>query len=244
MTARVLVAPPEVHAWFPQHEIAVSSGIGYQHACHRIKAALIYLWRPQPWLVTVLEDNIRASIPDWFNPQTAVGMPVRASDKCHGHDLGHSARGEMHCITFEGLMDVANSARVMDRTLDTLIFTTEDPKLVQEVRTFNDKQPADKKWKMVYNVRDVMQGTGSASAVAITTKGVTSTQKVLESALTSMHLQLRARVLLMRYTTSWNLCAKTLFDSDMVTYAADRLVFGYDHIAGDTARNTFTNFRC
>jgi len=244
ISEKTIVVPPRVHAWFPIHNEQFTFKIGWFHPCHRLRAALLYVWRPQPWLVDVLEDNLRAAIPPWFNPKTALGMPVRASDKCHGHDLHHSAGGELHCLTFEVLMKAARDVRDMYPQIDTLVFTTEDPKLVVEVKSWNDKQPADRKWKMVYNVRDVMQGTGSASAITVATSGVTSKQKIMESALTSLHLQLRPRHLLYRFYTSWNLMARLLHDSDQVTFAEDRLKFAYDHLSGKPSAANFINYRC
>jgi len=51
----------------------------------------------------------------------------------------------------------------MDPHIDTLVLTSEDPDVIKDITT--NQAMLDKGWKFVLNVRDVKQGTGSASAL-------------------------------------------------------------------------------
>jgi len=242
-SAKILYAGTNVNSWWPNHEVTRIHGIGFEHTCHFFQAALVYFWRLQPWLAEAISDNVRASLPSGFEPSRTVGMPVRASDKCKGHSIGGSAGGEMSCTSVEDLMKLPERIRRdIDPNVDTIIFTSEDPSYVEKVRQFNEALPEGQRWKMVFNVRDVMQGTGSASQVSKTRNTEQATKKkVIESALTSLHLQLRSRYLLMKYQTSWNICISLIFRQDTTTFAQDRHVISYDDRSSETR---WTNFKC
>ena len=60
-------------------------------------ASLAYYFRPKPWLIKDIDERIRNSIPADLNPERTVGVPIRRSDKCHGHSIEGSAKGELDC---------------------------------------------------------------------------------------------------------------------------------------------------
>ena len=123
-------------------------------------------------------------------------------------------------------MDRAKRVRAFDPSVDTIILTSEDSSVVKEIAN-NSTYKADG-WKFLLNIRDIQQGTGSASALTHQAKldgKKTNVSKVMESALTSLHLQLRSRYLLASPKSSWLLLISLLHKCDQCTYVEDRMQF-------------------
>jgi hypothetical protein len=123
-------------------------------------------------------------------------------------------------------MDRAKRVRAFDPSVDTIILTSEDSSVVKEIAN-NSTYKADG-WKFLLNIRDIHQGTGSPSALIHQAKldgKKASFSEIFESALTSLHLQLRSRYLLASQKSSWLLLISLLHKCDQCTYVEDRMQF-------------------
>ena len=195
------------------------------------RAGLEYLLRMNDAMRADVERGLRLSLYDdgdagahggggyKFDPSRAVGLPIRASDKCHGHQLtkgllnsakgarvgfeGIHAHGEMDCFAFDDFIARARAVRAhVDPAVDTIILTSEDPGVIAASKTAALRAEG---WRFVYNTIDVLQGTGSATSVATAAMGHAHTVRdVFVSMLVSLHLQMRARYLFLTYESNWN----------------------------------------
>jgi len=157
-------------------------------------AALQYMWRPQSDLVQLINENLaKLELSSKVEPEKTIAMPVRASDKCKGHSIKHSAAGEETCLELSRYMEVAESVRKLDPKVDTIIFTSESRDMVERSKEYGK----DGRWKFVYNTADVMQGTGSTNEATLK-KSNTRTLGI-QSAIVSLHMQLRAKYFVLPY---------------------------------------------
>ena len=168
----------------------------------------------------MIEQNIAASLPDDFVPEESIGFPIRASDKCKGHEMKHSAKGEYKCVEFEEYMQVAYGIRKMDPSVNTIVLTSEDEDIIKSSKNFEIYKGLA--WRFVYNTVDVHQGTGSATALKKEKAHGKGIMQVMQSALTSMHLQLRTKYIATVYTSSWLLLIQSLHRCDQCTAASER----------------------
>lgn len=187
-------------------------------------AALQYMWRPND----VLEGKINAvlnklALSRSVVPRRTIGMPVRASDKCIGHNIMHSAAGEMKCIPLDAYMRAAEAVRSRDPAVDTIIFTSESREMVEASRRYSDR------WKFVYNTIDVLQGTGSTNTATLKKSKLRS--KGIESAIISLHMQLRAKYFILPYDgkegrvySSWLLSIGNFAKSPTLTFVEETQV--------------------
>ena len=137
--------------------------------------------------------------------------------------MKHSAKGEYECIKIETYMQRANAIRAYDPQIDTIILTSEDESIIQSSKNFTTYNGVQ--WRFVYNVGDIRQGTGSATALQKETDHGHSIHRIMESALTSMHLQLRAKYMVSTHTSSWLLLIQALFKCDSCTFTNNRQSF-------------------
>eukprot|EP00466_Bigelowiella_natans_P005961 jgi/Bigna1/83581/fgenesh1_pg.111_\ len=183
-------------------------------------AALQYLWRPHVDMVEFINEKLQMQKLSYdIIPEKTIAMPVRASDKCHGHTIEDSAAGEEKCLTLDRYMEVAESVRARDPNVDTIIFTSESSEMVEKSKEYN----RDGKWKIVYNVADVMPGTGSTNIATL--KKSQSRSLGIQSAIVSLHMQLRAKYFIIPYFprrsrpySSWLLAVGVLSRSSDLTF--------------------------
>ena len=122
-------------------------------------ALFAYYFNPRPWLRDEIDERLRASIPADLNPDKTVGVPIRRSDKCTGHDIEGSARGEMVCSSLDEYLGGVKSFVAFDPSIENVIVTSEDKAACGEfVEMLKKELPA---LRVVVNVGDVQQGTGS-----------------------------------------------------------------------------------
>jgi hypothetical protein len=74
-------------------------------------------------------------------------------------ELKASARGETTCDEPATYLQLAERTRAWDPSIDTIILTSEDPKVVREVLALNHaaKERGEFVWKIIINKGDVMQ---------------------------------------------------------------------------------------
>jgi len=163
-------------------------------------ASLAYYFRPKPWLRSEIDKRIRNSIPSDLNPDRTLGVPIRRSDKCHGHNITGSAKGELDCPGLLAYLAAVRKFLEFDPLIKNVIVTSEDKSACDEFLGLMKKEFP--KLRVVLNVGDVQQGTGSGSKLESYVEGAANAN-VVASALTSMHLHLRARYFIITSKSTW-----------------------------------------
>ncbi|KAL7548611.1 hypothetical protein ACHAWF_011885 [Thalassiosira exigua] len=163
-------------------------------------ASFAYYFRPKPWLRKEIDERLRRSIPEDLNPERTIGVPIRRSDKCHGHNVTGSARGELDCPGLETYLEMVHKFVEFDPLIENVIVTSEEKSACDEfVRLLKDELPS---LRVVLNEGDVQQGTGSGNKLESYVGGAANA-RVVASALTSMHLHLRARYFVITSKSTW-----------------------------------------
>ena len=171
------------------------------HSTISMTAALLaYYFRPKPWLRDEIGKRITRSIPADLNPERTVGVPIRRSDKCFGHNVTGSALGELDCPPLEMYLDGIRQFMQFDPNIENVIVTSEDKSACEEFVEILQKELPQ--LRVVLNVGDVQQGTGSGSKLESYVEGAANAN-VVSSALTSMHLHLRARYFVITSKSTW-----------------------------------------
>jgi hypothetical protein len=169
-------------------------GYDYSGANSKMHHALaFYAMRPNLSYQQRIKQILRDVLPADFDPNQAVGLPIRASDKC---------KRESECLTFDQHMRVASkmwkrhgtSTAISNVDVDpSIVFTTESTAMQEEQRLFATNSSARSRYpafRFVTNSHDVTPDSGRFRDVA---KNVSADDAML-SAFSSLQLQLTARV--------------------------------------------------
>jgi hypothetical protein len=120
-----------------------------------------------------------------------------------------------------------------DPAISNIIVTSEDSSATTEfIELVKSQLP---QLRIITNVGDVQQGTGSASKLE-SYKNNTSNSDVIASALTSMHMHLRARYFVLTTKSSWTSCIAILarvygFASDVHVIDLGPTTHAFSHVA-------------
>ncbi|KAL7550180.1 hypothetical protein ACHAWF_013425 [Thalassiosira exigua] len=183
-------------------------GLSLDHSLTSLMAAfLAYNLQPRPWLRAEIDARLRRSIPPDLDPDRTVGVPIRRSDKCLGHNITGSAGGELDCPPMEDYLDALKKFIMFDPLIRNVIVTSEEAAASAEFVALLKKELP--RIRVVTNVGDVQQGTGSASQLEVHTEGAKN-EDVIASALTSFHMQLRARYFVLTTKSGWT-CSISIF---------------------------------
>ena len=168
---------------------------GYNYALanlHSAHALAVYALRPQAPNLEQIDKLVEASLPRGEAASHAIGIPVRASDKCDK---------ESECLTFYDHMKVASLEwRDYRKKLSQhpsipvpVIFTTESSAMVKELEAFQSNTTFQQKLPYNYsfytNEADVTPDTGFFSERSYS---FTADENMM-SALVSLKLQMAAR---------------------------------------------------
>jgi len=187
-------------------------------------AAVMYFLRLNDHMASEVSKGLAVSLPNWFEPSHAIGIIIRGSDKCKGHNLHGKAKhapGEMDCSDDqlnEFFLRAEFLRKFHDENLDTLVVTSEDEKIIEFSKKYVQEYSH---WKLVLNNVDVLQGTGSATAVG-KMKDDVSNYDVVVSAMTSFHMQLRTRDLIFISKSSWGMAIALAHVHGAFTFAEER----------------------
>ena len=198
-----------------------------------IAAFLAYSFQPQDWLKQEIDFRLRKSLPVDIDPEKTIGVPIRRSDKCHGHSIEGSAKGELNCPDLADFLTEVKRFLEFDPTISNIIVTSEDSSATTEfIELVKSQLP---QLRIITNVGDVQQGTGSASKLE-SYKNNTSNSDVIASALTSMHMHLRARYFVLTTKSSWTSCIAILarvygFASDVHVIDLGPTTHAFSHVA-------------
>ncbi len=165
-----------------------------------LAATLAYYLRPKDHIRKQIDQRLRQSLPADIDPDRTIGVPIRRSDKCYGHTLEGSAKGELHCPPLDAYLNGVKQFMDFDPLVENVIVTSEDKAACDEfVELLKGELP---QLRIILNVGDVQQGTGSGSKLEAYVDQA-SNEDVVASALTSMHLHLRARYFVITSMSTW-----------------------------------------
>ena len=142
---------------------------------------LMYLVRPNDLARKIMEARIQESIPHNHNPQEALGLPIRGSDKCGQ---------ESTCLEFDKYMQLAKETfETADSSSSTeqqgsIILTTEDKNIFRQRLAYNASTGFA--LDFVVNDKDTFQGTGSTKTFK------NDADHIMISSLVSLKLQMYA----------------------------------------------------
>jgi hypothetical protein len=136
-------------------------------------------------------------IPSDIDVEATIGLPIRASDKCHK---------ESECLTFDQHMQVTSDiwSKHLNATGQTgkdlkpaIIFTTESNSVAEQQIDFAGSEERQSKYphrfQFITNTKDVTPGTGLLKKKAADRKGITADEAMLSS-MSSLQAQMKARV--------------------------------------------------
>ncbi|KAL7447630.1 hypothetical protein ACHAXS_000028, partial [Conticribra weissflogii] len=166
--------------WFRRVKDMYSwTGLGFnsQHSTiYMTAASLAYYLRVKPWLRKEIDDRLRRNIPVDLNPQRTIGVPIRRSDKCRRHTIKGSAPGEMDCPPLEEYLKKVKEFLEFDHRIENVIVTSEDKSACDEfLELLNKELPS---LRVIRNIGDVQQGTGSGSKLEAYTEGSSNAEVV------------------------------------------------------------------
>ena len=161
-----------------------------------------------------------------FDPFKSVSFPIRASDKCHENKLG--LNGEMQCWTKEEIFYIIQSIHVLNKNINTLIFTSEDfhfiDKLLSCIKYQINCQNTTKmnifenyldfKWKIIINYDDTKPSIGNAKFKIYQQNndkkfnfenniGIDLKHDVVVGAFSSLLLQMNSKYVIYTKSSSW-----------------------------------------
>jgi len=165
-----------------------------------VAATLAYYLRPKPYLRDEIDKRLRQALPADIDPDRTIGVPIRRSDKCYGHTIEGSAKGELDCPPLDVYLNGVKKFLDFDPLVENVIVTSEDKAACDEFVVLMKKELPQ--LRIILNVGDVQQGTGSGSKLETYVEAA-SNADVVASALTSMHMHLRARYFVITSLSTW-----------------------------------------
>mmetsp|Transcript_17142 Transcript_17142/g.23669 ORF Transcript_17142/g.23669 Transcript_17142/m.23669 type:complete len:478 (-) Transcript_17142:235-1668(-) len=218
--------------WYMEGDLQAEASIiwpgkSFRHVCHLMSATVLYAMRPNKWLLSEISRKLNGSFPEDFDPSRAVGMPIRASDKCRGHSVSHSANGEVACSnTVNNYMSFVEKLYEFDPRVDTLLVSSEDAGIVQLVKEKNEERfkNTGRRWRILLNKGDIMQGSGSATYLVEKARtGEHSISDQVIAAMSSIHFQLRSRYLMVTFQSSFSILTYLMHMEDSMTFTDQRM---------------------
>jgi len=153
------------------------------------QATTFYFLRPNLFYQSKINELMGKIVPSDFDPETAIGIPVRSSDKC---------LKESECLSFDQYMQIAT--RVAEKAAETrrgseaemihkhIVLTSESLPILQA--RFNYTSNASFPFKFVANDADVAQGTGAPGAFRAMSKINITADDIMLSTIMALKMQL------------------------------------------------------
>jgi hypothetical protein len=166
---------------FTFDQIPDESTLGY----HPFRSAtLMYMLRLNREQQRQVQQGVKDTLPESFDPSVALGLPIRASDKC---------RRESTCLSFERYMELANdtfqkygynrenNGTSTGRSRHSVVVTTEDSAVANETRNYPSKH-----FPLIINKADAQQDTGKPSNY----KYKTQAASIMRSSMIALTMQM------------------------------------------------------
>lgn len=160
-------------------------------------AAELFITRPNRRMRGIIEKALRESFPIGFDPNKAVGMPIRASDKC---------QKEANCITFGDYMAQVHSEFPL-YDMKRIVLTTEDETIIKASESYAEEHDED--FTFTTNAHDVAQGSGAYSDLPQNKRDY-SKEDILASTMASWAFQLEPGHSFLNFCSNWHV---VMFDS-------------------------------
>ena len=154
-------------------------------------ALTFYILRPNPTSKHKIQDVMRRVFPSNFDPTSAIGVPIRSSDKCIR---------ESECLSFDQYMRIARNLSLKKKTtksrhmaeenIRNIVLTSESKEMLQARHRYN----ADENFPLtlIANDEDVAQGTGNPKEYnKMNSRNITA-DDIMLSTMTSLNMQLMA----------------------------------------------------
>ena len=153
-------------------------------------ASIFYILRPNPTGRHKIQDVMQHVFPSNFDPTSAIGMPIRSSDKCIS---------ESECLSFDQYMQIARNLSLKNKTksrqiaeeeMRNIILTSESKEMLQARHRYN----ADENFPftLIANDKDVAQGTGNPREYnKMNSRNITA-DDIMLSTMSSLNMQLMA----------------------------------------------------
>jgi hypothetical protein len=132
--------------------------VNYNSEIAMVAASFAYYFTPKPWLRQEIHERLQKSIAADLDPDQTIGVPIRRSDKCKGHQLEGSAGGETQCPSLDMYLDGVKRFIAFDSNIRNVIVTSEDKSACDDFIELLGKEVPN--LRVVVNVGDVQQGTG------------------------------------------------------------------------------------
>ena len=177
-------------------------------------AIKLYILRMNRRLLRDVQTRVESSLPARFRADWAIGLAIRAGDKC--------AR-ESDCPPFGTYMRVVEGIRAGDATRSAsslwtrpqdVVLTSESAQMVVAHRNWTRSASDDHcapAFRFITNSRDVMQGHGNPRAYRA------QADEIMASSLSSLVLQLHARHVILNCCSSFHRLL-----GDILTFASGR----------------------
>ena len=157
----------DIYSW-----TGISGGRSTHSESAMTAAAFAYYFNPKPWLRDEIHNILQKSIPADLDPDKTIGVPIRRSDKCTGHTIKGSAPGEMKCPPIRRYLDVVKKFLAFDPNIQNVIVTSEDKSASDEFIKMTQRELPD--LRIIVNVGDVQQGTGTGHQLESYSQGVSN----------------------------------------------------------------------
>lgn len=150
--------------------------------------AIFYILRPNPTSQGKIDELMDKIFPPDFDAETAIGLPVRSSDKC---------MGESECLSFNQYVrltkDLATRRQSTnstngDKRYRSIVLTSETLSILQARHEYEEKE--DFPFRFIANDEDVAQGTGDPSKYQEMGAINVTADDVMLSTMTSLKMQL------------------------------------------------------
>jgi hypothetical protein len=128
-------------------------GNRYTKSAH---AALMYLMRPNPNFQQTTDNEVSKILPVDLHESLAIGLPIRASDKCTSESV---------CFPFETYTSLINQVWTNNKlfssaeTKGDIILTSEDRNILDASRQYQDNLSFP--FRFIVNENDILQGSGN-----------------------------------------------------------------------------------
>lgn len=175
----------------------------------------LYILRPNVSSRATIDKTINKVIPDNFNPGTAIGLPIRGTDKCVR---------ESECLTFDQYMQVLQEFSIKrskaihnaegdesDELIhNTVILTTESKDILNSRLRYSPKNESFP-YEWIVNEEDVGQGSGNPNTFT-QTNGENSfdADDVMISSMVSLQMQLYSDALIVNTCSNFHALIQTL----------------------------------
>jgi len=175
-----------------------SSRFTYPAAANVVNhASAVFALRPNFQSRKMLEEIMQEITPPNESSSSFIGLPIRASDKCHR---------ESECLSFTDHMKAVGLAKyrlpIKYTSGETILFTSESVEMTNEQKAYS-KNSSD---RFLVNFRDVTPGSGLISEVLDT--GRFTADESMIAALSTLSFQMNARVSVLNCCSNFHMLLK------------------------------------